>query len=118
MYNHKMKLQPEPFEKMASGLKTIELRLWDEKRQKVNIGDTIEFTNLENDCKISVRVIKLHCFASLVELYSALPLEKCGYTLEEAKTASYRDMETYYSPEEQKKHGVVGIEIELLEQES
>ena len=35
MYNHKMKLQLKPFEKMVSGLKTIELRLWDEKRQKV-----------------------------------------------------------------------------------
>ena len=67
---------------------------------------------------MSVRVIDLHRFDSFKELYSVLPLEKCGYTSEEAKTASYRDMETYYSPEEQAKYGVVGIEIELLEQES
>ena len=30
---HRMNLQPEPFEKIAAGRKTIELRLLDEKRR-------------------------------------------------------------------------------------
>ena len=43
---HNMKLQPEPFEKIKCGQKTYELRLLDTKRQKVSVGDTIEFLNL------------------------------------------------------------------------
>lgn len=45
--NHKMNLFPEPFEMISSGQKTIELRLNDEKRQKIQIGDIIEFS--QND---------------------------------------------------------------------
>ena len=40
---HIMKLKRAPFDKIRNGSKTIELRLNDEKRQKVNIGDFIEF---------------------------------------------------------------------------
>ncbi len=36
---HQMKLQNSPFQKIQKGMKTIELRLYDEKRQKVKVGD-------------------------------------------------------------------------------
>ena len=42
---------------------------------------------------------------------AALPLMACGYTPEEARTASPRDMDRYYSPEVQRQWGVVGIEL-------
>ena len=42
---HNMKLNPYPFEMIKSGQKTIELRLLDEKRQLIKVGDTIVFTN-------------------------------------------------------------------------
>ena len=45
MKNHVMNLTPSPLEKIRSGIKTIELRLYDEKRQAVSIGDTITFFN-------------------------------------------------------------------------
>lgn len=38
---HLMKLQPSPFEKIKDGTKTIEMRLFDDKRRKIQIGDTI-----------------------------------------------------------------------------
>ena len=40
---HKMKLKKEPFEMIKSGKKIYELRLYDEKRKKLKIGDTVEF---------------------------------------------------------------------------
>ena len=43
---HYMTLASLPFEQIMSGAKTIELRLYDEKRQAVFEGDTIIFTNL------------------------------------------------------------------------
>lgn len=112
---HYMHLKAEPFQKIFDGEKTIELRLYDDKRRKVNIGDEIEFTNLSNSAeRIIAKVVKLHLFNNFVELYKALPLEKCGYTKESAESASADDMNTYYSAEEQSNYGVVGIEFKLM----
>lgn len=47
---HFMRLHEEPFELIKFGKKIIEIRLNDEKRQKVNIGDTITFSKLP-DCE-------------------------------------------------------------------
>lgn len=112
---HEMKLCPEPFGKIKSGAKTFELRLHDEKRQKVRVGDTIIFTNTEDAVQqIEVTVKALHPFRSFEELYEVLPLEKCGYTPETVADAHPSDMEEYYSPEEQAEYGVLAIEIERV----
>ena len=109
---HKMKLQSQPFNMIRSGQKTFELRLYDEKRQLVQVGDEIEFSCIDgNETPIVVRVIALHRFKNFEELYAALPLLKCGYTKETIGAASPEDMNSYYSPEEQARYGVVGIEI-------
>lgn len=60
-----------------------------------------------------VEVIALYVFASFEELYADLPLKKCGYTINNIKTASAADMNEYYFQEEQLKYGVVGIEFEV-----
>ena len=39
----KMKLQSLPFSVIESGRKSIELRLYDEKRKQIAVGDTIRF---------------------------------------------------------------------------
>lgn len=110
---HQMKLHNAPFEEIFAGRKTIELRLYDEKRQRIQIGDEICFSNSSNPgSTITARVTALHRFASFEELYAALPLERCGYRPEELATASPRDMELYYSPQEQARYGVVGIELQ------
>lgn len=110
-----MKLQQEPFEKIARGIKTIELRLFDEKRREIKTGDIIIFTNIiDPRRRICTKVIKLHKFDSFSELYRYLPLDKCGYTAEEMSDADSKDMERYYSIEQQEKYGVLGIEIRLI----
>jgi len=108
-----MKLHTSPFEKIKSGEKTIELRLYDEKRQRIKEGDSITFTNTVTGETLTATVRKLHRFDSFEELYKALPLLQCGYTAEDIDTAHPADMEQYYSLEEQKKYGVVGIELSL-----
>ena len=113
---HNMSLNPQPFEKIRCGKKTIELRLLDEKRRLICPGDKICFTNAESgEEKLVVKVLALHKFRSFAELYSTLPLEKCGYSQEEVAAADPRDMDLYYSAEKQEKYGVVGIEIEIVD---
>lgn len=108
---HKMKLNSTHFEMIKSGEKMIELRLYDEKRQQVKVGDNIIFTNTSTGETLNTTVTKLHRFDSFKELYKSLPLLKCGYTIENVDNAKPSDMEQYYSVEEQNKYGVVGIEI-------
>ena len=111
---HNMKLRPTPFEMIKSGQKTIELRLFDEKRQQIKSGDMIVFANTTTGEVLNATVVKLHLFNSFEELYKSLPLLECGYTTENIGNAKPADMEQYYSVEEQKKYGVVGVELYLL----
>ncbi len=108
---HFMNLESSAFFKIADGSKTIELRLNDEKRQKINIGDRVEFRCGEINSIIFAEVLKLHKFSDFEQLYKALPLEKCGYSEDVLKTARYTDMEKYYTNEQIKKYGVLGIEL-------
>ena len=111
---HKMNLHPQPFSLIADGRKTIELRLYDEKRRQIQIGDEIIFTCTEPPYNtLCAEVVALYKYDSFEELYVNLPFLKCGYTEEDISTAKPEDMNIYYSKEQQANYGVVGIEIEL-----
>lgn len=111
---HYMNLNPEPFEMIRSGEKTIELRLNDEKRKAIGVGDTIVFTNTQDSgMQISTTVTALHKFRNFAELYSKLPILKCGYTEENIDSAKPEDMNVYYSKELEEKYGVLGIELSV-----
>lgn len=115
MKEHVMNLTPAPMQEIRTGNKTIELRLNDEKRKQISVGDTIKFINTEdsNDT-LRVKVVDLFLFSSFAELYDNLSLLNCGYNEDNINAASPEDMEMYYSREKQNKYGVVGIEISLL----
>ena len=108
---HHMNLVPSAFKKIADGSKTIELRLNDEKRQRINFEDTVVFNCSSTKDIITAQVVRLHRFSDFEELYKALPLEKCGYTVAELDTAHYTDMEQYYTKEQMKKYCALGIEL-------
>ena len=97
---HEMRLNDKPFNSILNGSKTIELRLYDEKRRKIKIGDYIEFTNLFNGNKLKVKVINLHIFNNFEELFNKFDKKLLGYTDDEI--ANPNDMLKYYTEEEQK----------------
>lgn len=109
-----MKLQETPFEKIGSGQKTVEMRLYDEKRRMLNVGDKIVFSKQgEEDKKIKVKITKINTFKSFEELYKFYTDKKVlGY--DEKEKASFKDMEKYYPKEKQKSDGVVAIEFEVI----
>ena len=107
---HKMKLNEEPFERIKNGTKTIEFRLYDEKRRKVKIGDKIEFSKLPDlQEKILVDVLDLYTEPSFEELFEKL------YEDKELAKQKANAMYEIYSPENEKKYGVVGIKIKLVD---
>lgn len=109
---HKMRLNNSPFELIKNGTKTIEIRLNDEKRNLINEGDIIEFENRTTKEKIKVKVIKLHKFNNFYELYKNFDKVSLGYLKEEK--ADPKDMEEYYTQDNQEKYGVLGIEIKVI----
>lgn len=109
---HYMRLNHGPFMLIKSKQKSIEMRLNDEKRQKLKVGDQVEFTDKSTNEKIVVQVVNLHRFSSFQELYNNFDKLKLGYQSDDV--ANPEDMEQYYSKDEIKKYGVVSIEINLL----
>jgi len=112
---HSMKLLAVPFEKMTSGIKTVEIRLYDEKRQDLQIGDTIEFSKLPNlDEKIIVEVVRLLKYASFRDLVSAYGMEYYGYPKDYSPEDFIQSIYTIYTKEEEEKYGVLGIQVKVL----
>ncbi|WP_438835739.1 ASCH domain-containing protein [Streptococcus pluranimalium] len=112
---HKMMLAPEPFKKIKSGQKTIELRLYDEKRRALTVGDQICFYRLNDEKQLMTEVVQCHIFDDFAQLYEKLDLLKCGYTISDIGTARPEDMESYYSSEQIEKYGAIGIELRVLD---
>lgn len=109
---HFMKLKNEPFVSIKNGLKTIEMRLFDEKRKQIKVGDTIEFTNIVSLEKLKVKVIALHKFKNFEELYSHFNKTQLGY--KQTENANPNDMNQYYTNDDIHKYGVLGIEIKTI----
>lgn len=109
---HKLQLATEPFSAVEDGKKTIESRLFDNKRQLVQIGDTIEFTNREApDQKVSAKVVGLLRYSTFHDLFSHNNLSKFGG---ESIEWLENQINKFYSIEDQQKNGVIGIEFDLL----
>ena len=106
---HQMKLKESPFERIKNGTKTIEFRLYDEKRKQIKIGDKIEFSKLpELEEKIVVEVLDLYKDVSFEELFKKV------FTNKEEIERKTQSMLQFYTHEQEKEYGVVGIKIKLI----
>lgn len=107
---HKMNLQDKYFDFIKNGTKRIELRLNDEKRQQIKIGDSIEFSN-EKD-KFIAKVIGLLEYQDFKTLFNDFGIEILA-----DKTMTKEELlgvlSEFYTPEKQEKFGVLGIRVEL-----
>ena len=105
---HEMKLQDAPFRLFSQGKKRVEVRLQDEKRQRIGVGDAVLFRREGGEETLLRYVVRLHAYPTFAALFAALPSEAFG--CEEGKRPTAEDMYAYYSPDEEKKWGVLGIE--------
>jgi len=109
-----MKLFEQSFANIKSGKKTIEVRLYDEKRQQVQIGDTITFTKLpDKDDTITVEVIGLSRFSNFRDFFSSFDKSKFAHPENWSVEDQIQAQRDVYSEEEEKRYGVIGIHIKL-----
>ena len=106
---HEMNLQPKYYDFIKYGTKRIELRLYDEKRSKIQLGDIIEFSKSESD-KLKAEVIGLlryNSFKDLFEDFDISILADASMTKDELLDV----LSEFYTPEKQAQYGVVGIRL-------
>jgi len=109
-----MKLRTPYFNLIKNGSKIYEIRLNDEKRRLIKIGDTILFKKEpELQETLQTEVVDLKCFDSFASLLKTLPLDKIGFSKENKKDveAIYHNI---YSPENEKQYGVLAIKIKNI----
>lgn len=113
MTTHQLKLATEPFNAIISGNKTIESRLYDTKRQKIQIGDRIIFTNRDNsEQTVTTEVVGLLRYATFRDLFSHNNPRKFGGDNVEWLE---NQISEFYSIEDQKIYGVIGIEFKVCQ---
>ena len=108
-----MKLNSKYFEYIKNGTKRIEVRLNDEKRADIKIGDKIVFLKepeLIEELHTSVtNLIIKNGFKELIK-----NLDVCQYSdATESEDTFLADLYKFYNEEQEKKYGVIGIEIKL-----
>lgn len=108
---HKMNLWDDSFQKVKDKTKTVEMRLCDEKRSLISVGDTIEFTNTKNGEILECIVTNIYKYRSFDELYKHHDKISIGYS--ENEIANPTDMLAYYSNEKIEQYGVLGIEVKV-----
>lgn len=111
---HEMKLQPEYYNFILNGTKRIEIRLFDEKRQQIKIGDTIKFLKepeLNEAFKAKVvGLLRYNSFDDMFKDFDISILSDKSMTKDELIAV----LEEFYTKEKQKQYGVLGIRIELI----
>ena len=109
---HTMKVQTKYYNLLKSGAKTVELRLWDEKRQLIKVGDQITFSDLSNPADtFMAEVLALHRAGSFDALCDIIFPAQAGFG---TKNELIDCLQEFYTPEAQAQYGVVGIEIKRI----
>lgn len=83
------------------------MRLNDENKSKIKVGDILEFSQTQTGEKIGCLVTNIYHYSSFEELYLHFPKSSLGYL--EDEDANPNDMLQYYSKERIDKYGVLGI---------
>ena len=111
---HELKLQPRYYEYILNGSKDIEIRLYDEKRQKINIGDIIILKKEpELNENFKVKVVGLLRYENFDRLFEDFTIDRLADKSME-KSELLEELEKFYTKEKQKEYGVLGIRIEKV----
>ena len=110
-----MKLNERPFELVKSGKKQIEIRLNDEKRSQIEVGDIIVFSKLPDlQENIEVEVLELLKYPTFKELVENCDLSDFGYSNDDYTKDEFVELiYAIYTKEQEEKYGILGIRIKL-----
>lgn len=109
---HQMGLYGEYFNAIKEGRKRIEVRLNDDKRREIKVGDIIEFIEVPSQAQIlHVQVTDLIVYDTFEKMYKEIPFKDfdCdGWTMKEMIEGTY----DIYTKEQEKEWGALAITIQ------
>jgi ASC-1-like (ASCH) protein len=109
---HEMKLNSTAFGGVKKGIQKYETRLLDEKRSKIQIGDTIIFYKLPDlKEKTEVKVTNIIRAKNFNELFTMFPVTEANWPSNFTIEDCAKSMEKYYSIKDQNKYGVVAFKL-------
>jgi len=109
------RINEKVYDWIKDGTKRIEVRLYNEKAKKIEIGDFITFITIDTNKKLDVKVIDLFIYPSLADLYNDFGSELVAdnsMTLEKINMT----FENIFGKEKVEKYDVLGIKFVLLEE--
>ena len=102
------------YAKIKKGIKTVDLRLNDIRRTNIKTDDYIVFRlNNKPNKQLYAKVVDVRDFYSFKDLISYYGKSSCGFAKKSVDEAN-KIMLRFYTKEEVKKYGVVGIKFELM----
>lgn len=106
-------LDSDIFDIVDNGSKNVEIRLNDEKRRQLNVGDTLVFLRRPDDVdSIKVTITNLIYFNNFEEVFNNYDMKRI-YLDNTSKEDYINLMKRFYSDEDVSKYGVVAIEFKL-----
>ncbi len=115
MMEYIMKLNPKYFEYMKKGTKEIEIRLNDDKRKNLKIGDEIIFQKVPE--------LKEELYTTVENLFFEKSFEDAIMNLEiqqyadqkETRENFLKDLYKFYTKEQENKYGVIAIKVRKVQ---
>lgn len=106
-------LDSDIFDIVSNGIKNVEVRVNDEKRRKLNIGDTLIFLKRPDEVEsLKGTVTNLVYFDNFSEVVDNYPMKRIY--LENTTKEDYLTLiDRFYTKDEIEEYGVVAIEFEL-----
>ena len=109
---HSFNLKQVYFDLIKQKIKIYEIRLYDEKRKLLSVGDQLNFIASESGETIKTTITELIFFSSFKEMIKSLNSKDIGFEnkTDEEIFSTYRQ---FYSSEQEQKYGVLAIKVEV-----
>src|SRR5699024_10586098 len=109
-----MHLNNEPFQLMKNEVKTIEIRLNDEKRQEIKSGDYIVLQYLMNEEILTVQVKEIVVYSSFQSLLNQYTNEEVGAKADDQLSPKLAAIYQIYSQTDELNYGALAIKVALI----
>jgi ASC-1-like (ASCH) protein len=112
MQTHTIHLHPKPYAAVSGGSKAIELRLYDDKRRQIKLGDELLFVSRQDEAQTTrTRVTGLLFYQSFADLFAHTDAAAFGGS---DAVSLLHEIRQFYSAADEQVSGVIGIVFERV----
>ena len=107
---YKLHLLDKYFNLIKNGTKRVEIRLNDEKRKNMKVGNNIEFINNDTEETIMTEIVNKRIFNTINDLFDVYTEKELGISRNDIESVIY----SIYSKKEIEENKICALEIKTL----